>query len=148
MRFSENSSPSPPVPTFMTLKRLSWPKPSFSLKKSCSGKVRAMSRRMSFSHGDVFFMCSRYSCFQGESCTPSTSCHAIPRNSCGMPFRTSSWGAGGDSVSLGKEGSERERERERRERERERERRHPSELVRDALPDKLLGGGGGGGGFG
>lgn len=32
----------------MTLKRLSWPRPSFSLKKSCSGYVRAMSRRMTY----------------------------------------------------------------------------------------------------
>lgn len=32
----------------MTLKRLSWPKPSFSLKKSCSGYVRAISRLITY----------------------------------------------------------------------------------------------------
>ena len=42
-------------PTFITLNKLSCPSPFFSLKKSCSGYVLAMSLRMTFSKGDVFF---------------------------------------------------------------------------------------------
>ena len=44
----------------MTLNSVSCPGPSFSLKKSCSGYVRAISLRMTFSHGDVIFRYSAY----------------------------------------------------------------------------------------
>lgn len=77
-------------PTFMTLNKLSWPSPSFSLKKSWSGKVRAMSLLISFSLGEVCFRYSTYSCLWGESCTPSNSCQARPRKWCGIPLLTSS----------------------------------------------------------
>lgn len=74
----------------MTLNKLSWPSPSFSLKKSWSGKVRAMSLLISFSLGEVCFRYSTYSCLWGESCTPSNSCQARPRKWCGIPLLTSS----------------------------------------------------------
>lgn len=77
-------------PTFMTLNKLSWPSPSFSLKKSWSGKVRAMSLLISFSLGEVCFRYSTYSCLWGESCTPSNNCQARPRKWCGIPLLTSS----------------------------------------------------------
>lgn len=75
---------------FITLNRLSCPSPSFSLKKSCSGYVRAMSRRITFSHAEVALMQSAYCFLTGESCAPQSSCQTIPRKWCGTPLRTSS----------------------------------------------------------
>ena len=75
---------------FITLNRLSCPSPSFSLKKSCSGYVRAMSRRITFSHAEVALIQSAYCFLTGESCAPQSSCHTIPRKWCGTPFRTRS----------------------------------------------------------
>ena len=75
--------------TFMTLNRLSCPRPSFSLKKSCSGNVLAMSRRIIFSLGDFCFKYSTYMSFIGEVLTSSSNCHANPRNGWGIPLRTS-----------------------------------------------------------
>lgn len=74
----------------MTLKSTSWPRLSFSLKNSCSGYVRAMSLRISFSQGDVIFSSSEYWSFMGRFWALQRSCHTIARKWCGMPFLTSS----------------------------------------------------------
>lgn len=76
--------------TFMTLKRTSWPRLSFSLKNSCSGYVRAMSLRINFSQGEVIFSSSEYWSFMGRFWALHRSCHTIARKWCGMPFLTSS----------------------------------------------------------
>lgn len=76
--------------TFMTLKSTSWPKLSFSLKNSCSGYVRAMSRRISFSHGDVIFSSSEYWSLMGMFCALHSSCHTMARKWWGTPFLTRS----------------------------------------------------------
>lgn len=85
--------------TFITLNRTSWPRLSWPLKNSCSGYVRAMSLRMSFSHGDDIFSSSEYWFFTGISVALPSSCHTMARKWWGMPFLMSSWGAerGGDA---------------------------------------------------
>lgn len=79
--------------TFITLNRTSWPRLSWPLKNSCSGYVRAMSLRMSFSHGDDIFSSSEYWFFTGMSVALPSSCHTMARKWWGMPFLMSSWGA-------------------------------------------------------
>lgn len=77
---------------FMTLKSTSWPKLSFSLKNSCSGYVRAISLRISFSQGDVIFRSSEYWSLMGIFWALHKSCHTIARKWWGTPFLTRSCG--------------------------------------------------------
>lgn len=78
--------------TFITLNKTSCPRLSFSLKKSCSGYVLAMSLLINFSQGDVIFKSSEYWSLIGMLWALHKSCQTIALKWWGIPFRTSSWG--------------------------------------------------------
>lgn len=74
----------------MTLKSISCPEPFLSWKKWCSGYVLAMSRRISFSHGEDILMYSEYLTLSCETWALHSIGQAVPRKWVGIPLRTSS----------------------------------------------------------